>query len=279
LIISQQCSLERLEQLEEETEKEERIAQQLPKTAIQFSTKERRESRSRLVKMFSGLSVNTSTDVVYQPTRAGRASVWLGAVVFDDEATPHPGMLVKRRLSSMDTAEAPNRLLRAWTDQGSAKLSDKADSGNENSHADLWRNSESLFEVPADIPRTEAGETSHTSVSSAARTADQIDVSPLSRRTNSIVSGQQTLPTSVSTALLCGSDAMDFIGHDESCEKVAAAILKSFDTGLSSREYCLRVGYGGTERTFNDPQAPIKEFFQLEALGLNPRLLLCREVR
>jgi hypothetical protein len=287
LIISQQCSLEQLEQLEEEVEKEDQIALQLPKSAVQFSTKKRRQSRSRLVQMFSGLSVNTSADVVQTirpPTRAERASVWLGAIVFGDEATPHPGMLIKRRLSSMDTAEAPNRLLHAWTDQGKTGSlhdlghSDKANLEKTNVHTDLWCNSASLFASPGSTMEDGAAEASQISVSSASRTANQIDLSPRSPRTNSIVPGQHAFPINVAAALTWDSEAIDFIGHDESYEGVVSAILRSFGTALSSREYCLRVGYGGNERIMKGSEEPVKEFSKFKALGLNPRLLLCRDV-
>jgi len=286
LIISQQCSLERLEQLEEEVEKEDEIALQLPKSAVQFSTKKRRHSRGRFVQMFSGLSINTSVDVVQTipPTRAERASVWLGAIVFSDEAAPHPGMLRKRRLSSMDTAEAPNRLLRTWTDQGNTGLShdlghsNKVNSENANVHADLWCNSASLFASPGSTMEDGAAEASQIPVSPTSRTTNLIDLSPRSRRTDSVVPGQHVLPTNVATALAWDSEAMDFIGHDESYQGVVSAILRSFGTALSSREYCLRMGYGGNERIMKDSEEPVKEFFKFKALGLNPRLLLCRDV-
>ena len=238
--------------------------------------------------MFSGLSINTSVDVVQTikpPTRAERASVWLGAIVFSDEATPHPGMHIKRRLSSMDTAEAPNRLLREWTDQGKTGSlhdldhQDKVNSEKTDVHADLWRNSTSLFASPGstvDGGVTEASQIS-ASASPTSRTAIPTDSSPLSPST--VAPDQYALPTNVTAALAWNSEAIDFISHEESYEGVVSAILRSFGIPFSSREVCLRVGYGGNERKVKDSEEPVKEFFKFKTLGLNPRLLLCRDIR
>jgi len=284
LIISQQCSLERLERLEVEVEKEVEIAQQLPQNVVQSSTKKRRKSLGHFVQKFSGLSINTSANVVQStrpPSRAERASVWLGAIVFGDESTPHPGMRIKRRLSSMDTAEAPNRLLLAWTDQGrTGSLRDfsrpnKIDSGNTDVHADLWDKSASLFASTESTWEVGAAEGSPTLVSPS-RTTAQIDSAPLSPSSN--VPGKQDFPTNIATALAWDSEAIDSIYHGESYEGVVSAIFRSFGTSISSGQLCLRVGYGGNERRLEDSEDPMKEFFKFKALGLNPRLFLCRDV-
>jgi len=285
LIISQQCSLERLERLEEEFEKEVEIGRQLPQSAVQFSTKKRRKSLGHFVQKFSGLSINTSVNVAQPtrpPSRAERASVWLGAIVFADESIPHPGMHIKRRLSSMDTAEAPNRLLLAWTDQGrigplhDLSRSDKIDSRNTDTHGDLWDKSASLFASTGNTLEDGAVEASQVPVSPASRATNQMDSDSLSPSSN--VPGKHALPANVATALAWDSEAIDLTNHGESYEGVVSAIFRSFGTSISSGKLCLRVGYGGSERTLEDSEDPVKEFFKFKALGLNPRLLLCRDV-
>lgn len=235
--------------------------------------------------MFSGLSINTSADVLHTakpPTRSERASVWLSAIVFGEEEIPHPGMHIKRRLSSMDTAEAPDRLLLVWTDQGKTEsshdlgYSDKLNPESADVHADLVVKSASLFISPGDTAEYGATEVSHTPVSPTTRIISRTDSSPLSPGT--IAPGQRLLSAGVATGLALGSEAIDFMNGGESYEVVVSAILRSFNTSLSSQEFCLRVGYGGNERIVENSEEPIKEFFRFKDLGLNPRLILCRDV-
>lgn len=156
LVISQQCAIEQLEQYEDEVEKEEGPLLHVAGRDARRRSATQKRHRSRLVRMFSGLTIETHLSDEKPPTRAERASVWLGSIVFADQASEvHPGMPRRRRLSSVDTAEAPQHLLRKWTDQAEPTIQHHKHlpSAIEEENVEIWRDSRFSFSTIRNVGR------------------------------------------------------------------------------------------------------------------------------
>lgn len=222
--------------------------------------------------------VTTETEPPAKPlTRAERASVWLGAVVFPDASEPHPGTLVKRRLSSVDTAEVPGRLLRTWTDQGEDQSKVKKEPGLQTipSVSDVWRDSSFSFSAPSAKTPTQETSMEEDLATAVTYTAAFNNLSPKDPRINSIASGQHSLPSVVDFAQSALSEPLS---KDEITTTTGTIrkLLRSFKADLSATEVNLHVVYGGHEKVLGELEDPADVFTQYQTLGLAPRLLLCK---
>lgn len=274
LVIAQQCAVERLEQYEDEVEKEEETAKLLPgvTTSNRANVAHRRRSRGRLVRMFTGLSVVTDLPVASQPsvqlpTRSERASIWLDSILAapDDTSGPHPGRRQKR-ISSAGTATAPLQLLKKWTDQGghtegvskATQVIEPLASPAEG----MWRDSAFSFsngKVDAEI-----------TVSNVRRVGTDL-ISPKTGRVQSIgfhkVLGHDG---AIEVAEAC------VVGHhaDDTCEAVLQSILLESGITTKGNDMTLCIYFGGKARILRAKDKPMTLLAQYEEMEMEPRLVI-----
>ncbi|KAK6428836.1 hypothetical protein LTR95_015016 [Oleoguttula sp. CCFEE 5521] len=260
LVIAQQCAVEQLEHDEDEVEKEQETAKLLPGVANAAKSTQRRRSKGRLIRMFSGLSVVTDLPAphavsVPQPTRAKRASIWLDDILAPpgDEEGPHPGIRRQKRLSSAGTANAPMELLL------------------EDSLADIWRDSK--FTFPSDGRANAQAGASHDNIPEIrgiARVATDI-VSPKTGRVHSlsfhkVVGFEGSLEYATVTRL---DDE-----HDADLGSVKKAMTQDYGLTTQQNRILLCVYFGGKTRVLKDGDHPLEVLRQYEDMEMDPRLFL-----
>ena len=289
LVIAQQCAVEQLELYEDEVEKEENEAMQLPALSHapirRSSTQIRRRSMGRLVRMFSGLSVITDlptpTSVpVRPPTRAERASIWLDSILAPPHQpqAPHPGKQ-RHRMSSVVTENAPSQLMRKWTDQGDNldhKHKQKAESPTSHHEAqEMWHHADFSFsksngtvvngdgpqsQEPAPIPRIKKVPTDL--------------ISPKTARVQSI---GYHLVVGVDGSLESSDEVLTKSkAADDSCEAIKTAIMLEHGASLSIEDVMLCVSYGGKTKVLKHSDKPLEVLRQYEEMELDPRLFIRR---
>ena len=286
LIIAQQCALEELELSEDRAEREEEALLLLPpanSTGSPDPTHGRRKSRSRLARMFSGLSVVTDLPTprpagALLPTRSERASVWLDAVVAPDEEEkdPHPGRQRQRRLSSIATANAPMQLLRKWTDLGEEsdyrkRATEPLSFIREN---DLWQNSSFVFPEQNGIDEHSPAPGAEELQKPLRMPTDLI--SPKTARVHSI---GFHLVAGVDGGLSLSEDAMLEKTPDDSCEAIILSILGDHGSAADASAFELFVLYAGKQKRVGASDKPLQVLSHYEELDLEPRLVVRRKVQ
>ncbi|KAK6439600.1 hypothetical protein LTR95_004190 [Oleoguttula sp. CCFEE 5521] len=275
LVIAQQCAVEQLEHDEDEVEKEQETAKLLPGVVNAAKSTQRRRSKGRLIRMFSGLSVVTDLPAphavpVPQPTRAKRASVWLDDILAPpgDEQGPHPGIRRQKRLSSAGTANAPMELLHLRSDSvaGTGQTATE-----ETPLTDIWRDSK--FTFPADGRANVQAGASHDSVPEIrgiARVATDF-VSPKTGRVHSlsfhkVVGFEGSLEYAAITRL---DDE-----HDADLGSVKKAMMQDYGLTVSKEHISLCVYFGGKTRVLKKADRPLEVLRQYEEMEMDPRLFL-----
>ncbi|KAK3706092.1 hypothetical protein LTR37_012919 [Vermiconidia calcicola] len=289
LVIAEQCAVEQLEHYEDEVEKEEDAAMQLP--GLSHATNrpkdsKRRRSRGRLVRMFSGLLVVTelptpSSTPARLPNRSERASIWLDSILAprSEALDMHPGKHRQRRLSSVGTANAPLQLLRKWTDQADhldtkVKHPSVPHIGEIN---ELWRTSTFSFSGSR-LPRVaenvdqQAGASPTTGV---ARVPTDL-ISPKTARVQSI--GFHVV-VGVDGALESTSITQINNEHDDSHHAIRRAIMQEYGASDNVDEVALCLSYGGKTKVLKATDKPLQILKHYEELELDPRLFIDISVR
>ena len=289
LLMAQQCAVEQLEQYEDEVEKEEEAAMLLPvlqDAPTRPDVKPRRKSRGRLVGMFSGLSVVTDIPTPpaeppkpqRAPTRAERASLWLDAILapLDESTDPHPGRLRLRRLSSIDTEEAPLQLLRKWTDQ--AEHLDHGDKFTPTSQIlgtpELWRDSKFSFSGSklSSVVEGNVQGIEQSPITGASKTPSDL-VSPKTTRVQSI--GYHVV-LGVNGSLESASTAVTSTQPDDSYEAITRSIMQEHCASGTTDEVELCISYGGKTRVLTPSDRPLEVLRYFDGLELDPRFFLRR---
>ncbi|KXT00987.1 hypothetical protein AC579_4402 [Pseudocercospora musae] len=283
LVIAQQCALEQLEHYEDEADKEQEIAMLLPgihaKTRANVS--QRRKSRGRLIRMFSGLSVITDLpmqagDVSKMPSRADRASLWLDSVLApaEDSHEPHPGHRRQKRLSSAGTATAPFQLLKKWTDQADKlhpTLPIQAIS-SEAKFCDPWTSSEPSFTRIHQAPPV--NEAAHCdALSGTGLTLRRASTDLISPRTGRLHSTGHHKIVGSDGSLEIGSGVSDQNQEDD-CDDVLSSIIRDYGISHVNEKVALCVYHGGKTRVLKATDKPIQVLKQYEEMEVEARLFV-----
>lgn len=287
LIIAQQCALEELEHYEDEVEKEDDVALQVPEPRhanARANDQKRRKSQNRLSRMFSGLSVVTELPVSAQrlPSRRERASVWLDSIVAlpEDKAAPHPGKHRMKRLSSVGTANAPLQLLGKWTDQAQ-NIDGRWEPQqtiveHEQVHGEIWQDSKFSFSSGMESERTGniPSIADDTTIASLTRAPTDL-VSPKTARVQSIgfhmvVGVEGALEASSSIAQVCKDVNDDY-------DAIMRSILQEHGARENVSESQLCVSFGGKIKVLKETEKPLDVLRHHEELELDPRLVIRRK--
>ncbi|KXS95210.1 hypothetical protein AC578_6931 [Pseudocercospora eumusae] len=282
LVIAQQCALEQLEHYEDEVDKEQELGMLLPgvNAKARANVSQRRKSRGRLIRMFSGLSVITDLpmqagDTSKMPSRADRASLWLDSVLAptEDPHEPHPGQRRQRRLSSAGTATAPFQLLKKWTDQAD-KLRPTLPSREVTLQAkfcDPWANSEPSF---APLHQTTLKEPAHCdALSGTGFTLRRASTDLISPRTGRLHSTGHHKIVGFDGSLEVGSDVSGQ-DPDDNCDDVLSSIVRDYGISNVNEKAALCVYHSGKTRVLNATDKPIQVLKQYEEMEVEARLFV-----
>ncbi|KAK3626765.1 hypothetical protein LTR56_019583 [Elasticomyces elasticus] len=298
LVISQQCAVERLEEYEDEVENEDEASKLLPVSYnlpehAHFGKNNRRRSRTKLLRMFSGLTVVTDKHHYTPPPtppppplRAQRASVWLSDIVLGDAAAHdmHPGELRQKRFSSVGTADVPLQLLKKWTDQGDPRCGGAMQLAQPTTtigDRNMWKDCNFAFPTPDETTERTADPLESLPALPSVIAVARMGTEPVSPKTSRFSSITALFPSKVTIdadieAIYGTAGTVE--SSEQTHEGVISAIIASYDASVRATECDLTLICGGTSKLIGRHEKPLQAVKRIEDLGLEARLVLRKRV-
>lgn len=295
LLIMQQHAVEKLEFYEEKAEGDEDGPTQAPAapTARRTSTWNQRRNQVRIMGVFNRPRVTnppspivipesqpTHAERASPPTRAERASVWLNAIVapLDKTQDIHPGVQIKKRLSSVGTEDAPMQLLRKWTVQGDNldRLSGpiRQQKLPPDTQADALRDSKYSFSSSNTLPGADSLDEIQPDSSVPRQGILKRPTDLISPRGERLQSVGFHIFAGVNGTLEASSDITALTGPDESCDTIIRSILKDHGCSHKLDKVELCIAYSGRIKILEASDKPLEVLRQFEDWQLDPRFFI-----